>query len=140
MNLYYDIFREKAAEALKKGKVIEAISIIQTDLIEKNRSAAQDYNFQGTCYLVSKQYSKAEEVFKKGMELYPYDILFQLNLAHVYLYTDRISEAKDIHKKYLNENVTAGKSWINQTKDDFDTFQKYQLSSENFNKILRILD
>jgi hypothetical protein len=55
VNLYYDIFREKAAEALKKGKVSEAISIIQTDLLEKNRSAAQDYNFQGTCYLVSKQ-------------------------------------------------------------------------------------
>lgn len=140
VNLYYAIFRDRATEALKKGNVNEAIAIIQTDLIDKNRGAAQDYNFQGTCYLVSKQFSKAEEVYKKGSEMYPYEILFQLNLAHVYLFTDRVSEAKDIHKKYLNENVTAGKSWIDQTKEDFEKFGKYQLSSDNFNKILRILD
>ena len=76
----------------------------------------------------------------KGVKLNPSEIQFQLNLAHVYLFTDRISEAKAIHKQYAQENLSSGKSWQEQTKSDFKAFDKYGLPTDNFKKILRILE
>jgi len=63
-----------------------------------------------------------------------------LQLAHLYLFTDRISEAKDIHKKYKNQNVNASTTWIQQTKKDFELFKKCRLPEDNFKKIMRVIE
>ena len=68
------------------------------------------------------------------------EIHFQLNLAHVYLFTDRISEAKAIHKKYAHESLSNSKTWIAQTKSDFTTFEKHGLPTDDFKKILRVIE
>jgi hypothetical protein len=63
-----------------------------------------------------------------------------LNLAHVYLFTDRISEAKELHKKYKHESLFTGNSWIKQTQIDFKEFEKHKLPTDNFKRIQRVLD
>ena len=109
-------------------------------MFSKNRATYIDYRILGDYYLYSKQFTKAEETYNKGLKLNPSEIHFQLNLAHVYLFTDRISEAKDIHKKYAHESLSNGKTWKAQTKSDFAAFEKHKLPTDNFKKILRVLE
>lgn len=140
LKAYYDIIREKSFTAFQKGNYEEAITIISTEMMVKNRATYIDYRILGDYYLFSKQFTKAEETYNKGLKLNPSEIHFQLNLAHVYLFTDRISEAKDIHKKYAHESLSNGKAWISQTKADFLDFEKKGLPNDNFKKILRVLE
>jgi len=58
----------------------------------------------------------------------------------LYMFTNRISESKEIHKKYQTQNINAKISWIQQTKKDFELFKKCRLPEDNFKKILRILE
>jgi len=137
---YYDIIREKSNAAFQKGNYEEAISILFTEMFAKKRATYLDYQILGDYYLYSKQFTKAEETYNKGIKLNPSEIHFQLNLAHVYLFTNKISESKDIHKKYAHESLSNGKTWIAQTKSDFITFEKHKLPTDNFKKILRVLE
>ena len=137
---YYDIIREKSNAAFQKGNYEEAISILSTEMFAKNRATYIDYRILGDYYLYSRQFTKAEETYNKGIKLNPSEIHFQLNLTHVFLFTDRISEAKDIHKKYVHESLSNGKTWIAQTKLDFTTFEKHGLPTDDFKKILRVIE
>lgn len=140
LKAYYDIIREKSFTAFQKGNYEEAITIISTEMMAKNRATYIDYEILGDYYLISKQFTKAEETYNKGLKLNPSEIHFQLNLAHIYLFTDRISDAKDIHKKYAHESLSNGKTWIAQTKLDFTTFEKHELPTDDFKKILRVIE
>jgi len=140
LKAYYDIIREKSFAAFQKGNYEEAITIISSEMMAKNRATYIDYEILGDYYLFSKQFTKAEETYNKGLKLNPSEIHFQLNLAHVYLFTDRISDAKDIHKKYAHESLSNCKTWIAQTKLDFTTFEKHELPTDDFKKILRVIE
>ena len=140
LKAYYDIIREKSFAAFQKGNYEEAITIISSEMMAKNRATYIDYEILGDYYLISKQFTKAEETYNKGLKLNPSEIHFQLNLAHIYLFTDRISDAKDIHKKYAHESLSNGKTWIAQTKLDFTTFEKHELPTDDFKKILRVIE
>jgi tetratricopeptide (TPR) repeat protein len=137
---YYDLIRDKSFVAFQKGNYDEAISIMSTEIFAKNRAIYIDYGILGDYYLYSKQFTKAEETYKNGLKLNPSEIEFQLNLAHVYLFTDRVSEAKKIHNQYKMQNISSNVSWVNKTKSDFSEFEKKGFPSDNFKKILRILE
>lgn len=140
VNVFYDTFRNKSMKEFNKGNYQEAIKIIQVDIFNKNRATYRDYGVLGDYYLFSKQFTKAEETYAKGLQLQPSEINFQLNLAHVYLFTDRISEAKEIHKKYKNESLFTGNTWKKQVQLDFKEFEKHGFPTDDFKKIDRILD
>jgi hypothetical protein len=137
---YYSLFRDRADVAINKGNFDDAITIMQSELIAKNRAQSIDYATLGNYYILSKQYDKSEKTLNEAIAKDPTDINLQLQLAHLYLYTNRFSEAKDIHKKYKNQNVNAKTTWIQQTKKDFELFKKCRLPEDNFKKILRILE
>jgi tetratricopeptide (TPR) repeat protein len=140
VNAFYDSYREKSLKEFNKGNYQEAIKIIEVDIFNKNRATYKDYGILGDYYLFSKQFTKAEETYNKGLKLQPSEINFQLNLAHVYMFTDRISEAKELHKKYKHESLFTGNSWIKQVQIDFKEFEKHKLPTDNFKRILRVLD
>jgi uncharacterized protein HemY len=100
----------------------------------------KDFGFLGNLYLSTKQFLKAEENLKKAIELNPTELTYQLKLAHVYMFTDRISEAKDIHKKYQINSLGNLKTWKEQTQFDFQQFEENGFDASNFKKILRLLD
>jgi hypothetical protein len=137
---YYSLFRDRAFAAINKGNFEDAITIIQSELIAKNRAESIDYATLGNYFILSKQFDKAEKTLNDAIAKDATDINLQLQLAHLYMFTDRISEAKDIHKKYKDQNVNSKTSWIQQTKKDFDLFKKCRLPEDNFKKMLRVLE
>jgi len=139
-NKYYSLFRDRANAAINKGNFDDAITIMESELIAKNRAQSIDYATLGNYYILSRQFDKSEKILNEAIVKDPTDINLQLQLAHLYLFTDRLSEAKDIHKKYRGQNVNAKTTWIQQTNKDFELFKKCRLPEENTKKILRILE
>jgi predicted Zn-dependent protease len=89
---------------------------------------------------MSKQFDKAEKICNEGLNLDPSEILLQLQLAHIYLFTERLDLAKVIHSKYKNQNINASTNWKTQTENDFLLFEKYNFPNHDFKKIIRIVD
>jgi tetratricopeptide (TPR) repeat protein len=139
-NKYYSLFRERANAAVNQGKFDDAITIIKSELINKNHAESIDYATLANYYLLSKQFDKSEKVLNDAIAKDTTDINLQLQLAHLFLLTDRISEAKDIHKKYKEQHINPKTTWIQQTNKDFALFSKCHLPDANFKKILRILE
>jgi tetratricopeptide (TPR) repeat protein len=137
---YYNTIRDRSYDLFKKGKTDEAIDFIITEMIAKKGANYKDYGVLGDYYLLTKQFTKAEEAYQSGLKLNPTEINFQLNLAHVYLFTDRVSEAKEIYKKYANQTLFTGKAWIEQVKNDFADFEKRGFPKQNYKKIIRMIE
>ena len=132
--------RVEAIQLNNKNKVEEAISKIQNEIIFKNIANHIDYGLLGSFYLSSKQFEKAELNLEKAILLDKTDLTHRLNLSYVYLFTDRVSEAKDLHNQYKMQNITSNVSWVKQTKSDFSDFEKKGFPIDNFKKILRIIE
>lgn len=140
LDAYLNLVRNDAILLNKNNKTDEAISKIQNEIIFKKFAKDVDYGLLGRFYLTSKQFAKAEENLEKAIKLNPAELSHKLNLAHVYLFTDKVSQAKELHKKYKDQNITTNLSWINQAKSDFTEFESRGLPTDNFKKILRILE
>lgn len=137
---YLDKIRSAAFDLFKTGKSEEALALIQKEIIEKKYAKDNDYSALGDIYLFNKQFVKAEKEYKKAIDKNTSELRYQLKLAHVFMFSNKIGEAKDIHKLYKDNNISANKSWIAQTKYDFEDFEKRGFSTDNFKKILRILE
>lgn len=140
MKSYLDGIRAEAKRFLSAKEYEKGMSLIENEIIQKGRATDLDYGLQGDFYLMTKQYIKAEVAIKKAISMNAINIEHQLRLAHVYLFSDRVSDAKDIHKKYRSNNVSSSKSWAEATKEDFENFKKNGLPTDDFKKILRILE
>lgn len=140
MNGYLDGIRAEAKRFLSAKEYEKGMSLIENDIIQKGRATDLDYGLQGDFYLMTKQYIKAEVAIKKAISMNTANIEHQLRLAHVYMFSNRVSDAKDIHKKYRLNNVSSSKSWTQATKEDFDNFKKNGFPTDDFKKILRILE
>lgn len=140
MKSYLDGIRAEAKRFLLAKEYEKGMSLIENEIIQKGRATDLDYGLQGDFYLMTKQYIKAEVAIKKAISMNATNIEHQLRLAHVYLFSNRISDAKDIHKKYRSNNVSSSKSWAEATKEDFENFKKNGLPTDDFKKILRILE
>lgn len=140
MNSYLEAVRAEAKKLEFTNKCEEGIDKIQKEVINKNRATAADYFLIGSLYLSSKQFLKAENSLQKAIEMNKSDVNYQLKLAHVFMFTDHFSQAKEIHKKYRLNYFPDNKSWAEQTKNDFKKFEENGFNTENFKKILRILE
>ena len=140
MKGYLDGIRAEAKRFLLAKEYEKGMSLIENEIIQKGRATDLDYGLQGDFYLMTKQYIKAEVAIKKAISMNATNIEHQLRLAHVYMFSDRVSDAKDIHKKYRSNNVSSSKSWVQATKEDFENFKKNGLPTDDFKKILRILE
>lgn len=127
----YQHFRNKAYD--------KAIDLLTNAIVDRGNARAKDYYALGTYYLFSRQTSKALDAFRKGEKLDPSELLIQLGIANAYLVSGDFSAAKEIHKKYRTENVSAKKSWIDQAKEDIDALQKAGIQSDDFDRMLKYL-
>jgi len=134
------IIRKNALALATAGKIDEGIELLQTKIIQKKRGTALDYNTLGFCYLLAKQYDKANKALTDAENLDASEIEIQLTKAHYYVLTDDLSKAKDIHKKYKNQNISPKESWATRTQKDLEIFKKAGFSTDDFEKILRVLE
>lgn len=118
------------------GEVITKTNII----IVNGKANALDFNTLGYSYLMTKQYSKAIKSLKNSEKLDESELLIQINLAHAYLLNKDFKLAKTIYKKYQLQNVTESLSWSQKVKQDFDTFKKAGLQTNDFERVLRLLE
>lgn len=135
----YDDLRKQAAVLAKQGKQGEAISKL-TIIINDGKATALDYSAIGNSYLLTKQYGKAIKFLKDGEKLDHAELLIQLNLAHAYLLNDNYATAKAIYKKYQSQNVTDSLSWRQKVKQDFAAFKKEGIASNDFERVLKLMD
>ncbi|MDI6033445.1 hypothetical protein QLS91_10205 [Flavobacterium sp. LB2P84] len=135
----YDDLRKQAAVFAKQGKQGEAILKLTT-IINDGKATALDYNAIGNSYVLTKQYGKAIKFLKEGEKLDNTELLIQLNLAHAYLLNDNYASAKPIYKEYQSQNVTDSLSWIQKVKQDFATFKKAGIVSNDFERVLKLMD
>ena len=135
----FNDLRKQAAVLAKQGKRGEAIQKLTT-IINDGKATALDYNAIGNSYLLTKQYGKAIKFLKEGEKLDHVELLIQLNLAHAYLLNDNYATAKVIYKEYQSQNVTDSLGWIQKVKQDFDAFKKAGITSNDFDRVLKLLD
>ncbi len=135
----YDDLRKQAATLVKKGKQGEAIQKLTT-IINDGKATAFDYNAIGSCYVLTKQYGKAIKFLKEGEKLDDTELLIKLNLAHAYLLNDNYASAKAIYKEYQSQNVTDSLSWTQKIKQDFAAFKKVGIVSNDFERVLKLIE
>lgn len=132
--------RLDAMQYFKNRKYEQAIDLLQTGIMENGNASVLDYNALGQYYLYSKQFDKAMKALKEGEGKDESELLIQLNMAHVYLLKGDYKKAKEIHKKYRGQNVTPTLSWKAKTQFDFDDLRKAGFVSDDFDRILKLLE
>ena len=138
LDLYYEMICYKANLLAKKGNVDEAIALIESKVTSKPTARAVNYNSLAELYVKSKQFEKALKTLKNAQNLDPSELKVQMNLAHVYMFMDNVGASKEIHKKYMNQNVSAKQTWKNKAINDLDGFKKTDLPQDNISKIWRL--
>jgi tetratricopeptide (TPR) repeat protein len=108
-------------------------------VIATNKATSDDYSSIGINYIYTRQLDKALKYLNEGQKIDNTDLLLKVNLAHAYLLNEDYKAAKDIYKKYQNQNVTASLSWKDKIKFDFQEFTKAGIISPDYNRILRLL-
>ena len=135
----YNDLRKQATVLAKQGKQGEAIQKLTT-IINDGKATVLDYNAIGNSYLLTKQYGKAIKFLKEGEKLDDAELLIQMNLAHAYLLNNNYASAKVIYKEYQSQNVTDSLSWTQKVKEDFATFKKTGITSNDFERVLKLMD
>ena len=131
--------RINSFQHFKNKRYDQAIRLIHVGLIDNGNGKVMDYNALATYYIYSKQYGKAIKYLKEAEIMDRSELLVQLNLAHAYLLNDQYGDAKALHKKYRNQNVSANEDWNRRTKNDFEEMKKAGIQSDNFERILNLL-
>ena len=131
--------RVNSFQFFQKNNYDKAIRLLQVGLIENGNGKVMDYNALATYYMYSKQYGKAIKYLQEAEKMDATELLVQLNLAHAYALNDQYSEAKALHKKYKNQKVSATENWNDRTKSDFEELKKAGIQSENFDRILKLI-
>jgi tetratricopeptide (TPR) repeat protein len=140
LEIYTDIVRDQAKKLFQSGKYDQAIMLINNKLIGKPKTTALDCNSVAELYICTKQFEKALKSLKNAEKIDSSELLVQLNLAHTYMFLNKMSESRVIHKKFMDQNVSATVSWKTKTQNDLEEFRKLNLAQDNFKKILRLLD
>jgi tetratricopeptide (TPR) repeat protein len=130
--------RGDALQHFTNGHYDKAIELLNTAIVANGNATAKDYYALGNDYLFSKQFTKAIQSFRQGEKLDDSDLGLKLGLAHAYLLSGDFSSAKEIHKKYMSENIDAAQDWISHTKNDFTEFKKAGIDSKDFDRILKL--
>lgn len=135
---YYDIISFKAYQLAQKGNVDEAIALIESKVTSKPKAKAFHYNSLAELYIQSNQLEKALKTLKTAEKLDASELKVQMNLAHVYMFMDEVSKSKEIHKRFMDQNVSSMQTWKNKAINDLDKFKKTNLPQGNIAKIWRL--
>ena len=140
LDAYLKIIRKSINDLFLIDKTDDAIAKLQTEIIDKKYAKDKDYELLGNLYLKSKQFVKAEEAYNKAIDMNDSEVKYHLRLAHIYMFSNQMTKAKNLHKLYKDNNISGNVSWTKQTQDDFEEFRKNGFPTDNLKKILRILE
>ncbi|NMH28948.1 tetratricopeptide repeat protein [Flavobacterium silvaticum] len=130
--------RQDAEKHFTNKNYEQAINLMQSAIIASGNGTATDYNMLAKYYLYSRQYQRAKAALDEAEKKDNADLLVKLNMAHYYLLTDDYRKAKEIHEKFMKQNISAKESWTDRTREDFIDFNKAGIASEDFYRILKL--
>jgi CubicO group peptidase (beta-lactamase class C family) len=93
----------------------------------------------GWYYFETKQLEASLAAYKRGVELYPEDLVMLINLAHAYLYTGDKAKAITIYKSHINDMIRPDYSWVQQLKDDYVYLKENKYDVQVFNAVFEEL-
>lgn len=137
-NVYNDYICYKADVLAKNKKIEEAIELLNNRVLAKPNVMGSHYVCLAKLYIESNQFEKALKTLKTAEKLDGSDLKVQMNLAHIYMFMDEVSKSKEIHKQFMNQNVSAKQSWKNKAINDLNDFKKSNLPQKNIDKIWRL--
>jgi hypothetical protein len=137
---YNEIIRYESEKLRQKKNYEEAIKTIENKLVNASIAIALDYNLLAELYIYTKQFEKSFKSLKNAEKLDASELLVQLNLAHTYMFLDKMSECKSIHKRFKDQNVTSKMNWKSKAIADLKAFENVDLPQTNIKKILRLLE
>jgi len=92
-------------------------------------------------YLLENKNPVAATVYiRRGLELYPGDLLLLGNLAHCYLFSNRYDEAIAIYQGHLSEQITPYFTWQEMIQQDFLALKKAGYDTSIMKKVLAETD
>jgi hypothetical protein len=136
---YAQKIHDQALRLFLKGKTKEGIEQFESAI----QSGMQDpllYAGLSYCYLRTKQMTKAAALMEQATSLSSTDLRLQLAQAHVYLFTDRVTEAKALYKKYVMQNLPDGTPWKVKVLNDIKEFERSGLPNQDLPKIKRLME
>ncbi len=83
----------------------------------------------------NKKYAESIAWFKRGVQLYPENLNLQMNMAHVYLYSNDYEHAIAIYKAHQKVELRPGYTWEQQILDDVNWFKEHQYDTAVFDKV-----
>ena len=92
------------------------------------------FNEIGWTFLENKYYAEAIRYLKRGMQLYPNDMLIEKNLAHCYLFTNEYNKALEIYKRSISKIISPGNSYASNIQQDFELFKTKGFPAKIMNK------
>jgi predicted Zn-dependent protease len=132
--------RADAARHIAQGRYEDAIALLTSGIMENGSGTAMDHNLLGRAYMYSRQYSRAIKTLKDGEQLDSAELQIQLSLAHAYMLNDEFSKAKEIHKKYKNQNLSASRSWKEQALADIKDLEAAGIRNKDLKRMSELLD
>lgn len=130
--------REDAEKHFANKRYEQAIALMQAAIIANGNGTATDYNMLGKYYLYTKQFNRAKSALDEAFKRDSSDLLVQMNTAHYYLLTNNYRKGKEIHEKYLNQNISARESWVDRCRQDYIDFNNAGISNDDFYRILKL--
>lgn len=132
--------RFDALQYFKQKEFDKAIRLLNTGVIEPGSGTAIDYNNIAKYYLFTKQFEKAESSLQTAQIKDPSELMVQMNLAHLYLLQNNFAAARNIHKKFANQNINATTTWKEKVVNDFKAFEEVGYDKGLFIRMLKFLD
>ncbi|MFE8694895.1 protein kinase [Cytobacillus sp. FJAT-53684] len=72
---------------------------------------------------------------EKAIELNPNTLIYKVNLAHAYLFSDQFDAAVDVYTKNIDEKVNEQQSFKEFVLGDFNYFRKFNITHPDMEKI-----
>lgn len=130
--------RQDAEKHFANKNYEQAIQLMQSAIIASGSGTATDYNMLGKYYLYTRQFLRAKAAFDEAEKRDPTDLAVKLNLAHYYVLGGDFRRGKDLHERFMNQNISAKETWQARTREDFADFTQAGMESEDFYRILKL--
>ncbi|MGQ0594385.1 MAG: nSTAND1 domain-containing NTPase [Gammaproteobacteria bacterium] len=135
-----------------RGKLEEALAAYEQSLAIGERLAAQDpsdstwkvfladtHDGLAFLHLFARRPTEAIISARRGLEIDPSQIWIYTNLAHGYLFTGRLNEAKRIYLTYKDEMTPSGRRFAEEVLEDFKKLRAARITHPAMPEIEKLL-
>lgn len=108
--------------------------------IDTLKASSEIFNGMGWYYFEVKNYKESLHVFTRGTTVHPNDLNLWMNKAHLHLFNNEYTKARDIYKAHLNETIRKDFSWQDSMREDYRYFADRGYNMAAFDKVFAELN